>query len=121
MTDVLAGEAPRRAGSVVLEARGLHKRYREEDGSELTVLDGVEIEVSAGEAVAVVGASGAGKSTLLHLLGGLDRPTTGEVLLDGRDLAALPERSWRPFATGASASSSRRSITCCASSRRWRT
>ncbi len=92
MTDVLAGEAPRRAGSVVLEARGLHKRYQEEDGSELTVLDGVEIEVSAGEAVAVVGASGAGKSTLLHLLGGLDRPTTGEVLLDGRDLAALPER-----------------------------
>ncbi len=83
--------APTRA-AVALQARGLRKRYLEEDGSELTVLDGVEIDVAAGEAVAVVGASGAGKSTLLHLLGGLDRPTAGEVLLDGRDLATLPER-----------------------------
>lgn len=94
MTDPMMGEASAsgRAGPVVLQARGLYKRYREEDGSELTVLDGVEIEVAAGEAVAIVGASGAGKSTLLHLLGGLDRPSEGEVLLDGRDLAALSER-----------------------------
>ena len=120
MTDALAGEAPRRQGAAVLQARGLHKRYQEEDGSELTVLDGVEIEVAAGEAVAVIGASGAGKSTLLHLLGGLDRPTAGEVLLDGRDLAAIPEREL-------AALRNRRigfvfqSITCCGSSRRWRT
>ena len=90
----LAGAAgvPAPARPAVLQARGLRKHYLEEDGSELTVLDGVEIEVAAGEAVAVIGASGAGKSTLLHLLGGLDRPTAGEVLLDGRDLAAVPER-----------------------------
>ncbi len=86
-----AGPQPARPPAV-LAARGLRKRYLEEDGSELTVLDGVEIEVAAGEAVAVIGASGAGKSTLLHLLGGLDRPTAGEVLLDGRDLATVPER-----------------------------
>ena len=77
---------------ITLRGRGIHKVYREEDGSELTVLAGVDIEVAAGEAVAVVGASGAGKSTLLHLLGGLDRPTAGAVLLDGRDLAGLSER-----------------------------
>jgi lipoprotein-releasing system ATP-binding protein len=77
---------------VVLEGRGLRKVYFQEDGSELRILEGVEISVSAGEAVAIVGASGAGKSTLLHLLGGLDRPTAGEVLLAGRNLAALSER-----------------------------
>jgi lipoprotein-releasing system ATP-binding protein len=75
----------------ILEGRGLSKIYREEDGSELTILEGVEIAVRPGEAIAVVGASGAGKSTLLHLLGCLDRPTSGEVLLDGRDAAVLPE------------------------------
>jgi lipoprotein-releasing system ATP-binding protein len=81
------------AGRVVtLQGRAIGKVYREEDDSELTVLDGVEIEVAAAEAVAVIGASGAGKSTLLHLLGGLDRPSSGEVLLDGRNLASLPER-----------------------------
>jgi lipoprotein-releasing system ATP-binding protein len=77
---------------VMLVGRGLSKVYREEDGSELTILDGVDIEVRAGEAVAVVGASGAGKSTLLHLLGCLDRPTRGTVLLDGRSVADLPAR-----------------------------
>jgi len=76
----------------ILEGRGLSKVYREEDGSELTILHGVEIAVVPGEAIAVVGASGAGKSTLLHLLGCLDRPTAGEVLLDGRHAAVLPER-----------------------------
>jgi len=82
--------APR--ARVALVGRAIRKVYREEDGSELTVLDGVDIEVSAAEAVAVVGASGAGKSTLLHLLGGLDRPSSGEVLLDGRSLTTLSER-----------------------------
>lgn len=77
---------------VILQGRDLRKNYFQEDGSELRILEGVGITVGRGEAVAVVGASGAGKSTLLHLLGGLDRPTSGEVLLEGRDLAAMTER-----------------------------
>lgn len=76
----------------ILEGRSLRKVYREEDGSELTILDGVDIRVQAGEAVAIIGASGAGKSTLLHLLGCLDRPTSGEVMIAGRSVAALPPR-----------------------------
>jgi lipoprotein-releasing system ATP-binding protein len=75
----------------ILEGRSLRRVYIEEDGSELTILDGVEIHVARGEAVAIVGASGAGKSTLLHLLGLLDRPTAGQVLLGGRNAASLPE------------------------------
>jgi len=77
------------AGVPVLSGRGLRKVYLEQDGSELTILDGVKIDVIPGEFVAVTGASGAGKSTLLHLLGCLDRPTAGEVLLGGRSVAAL--------------------------------
>jgi lipoprotein-releasing system ATP-binding protein len=76
----------------VLEGSALRKVYREEDGSELTILDGVEIEVRAGEAIAIIGASGAGKSTLLHLLGLLDRPTSGVVLLEGQDVSDLTAR-----------------------------
>ncbi len=69
--------------SVVLEARGLRKTYLGGDGAPIDVLAGVDLSVSRGEFVAIVGASGAGKSTLLHLLGALDEPTAGEVLLDG--------------------------------------
>ncbi len=79
-------------GTAILEGRALHKKYFQEDGSELRILEGVEISVAAGEAVAIIGASGAGKSTLLHLLGGLDRATSGDVLLEGRNLATLSER-----------------------------
>ena len=74
-----------------LAAVGLHKTFVGGDGSELNVLEGVDLRVEAGEAVAVVGASGAGKSTLLHLLGALDRPTAGEVLVDGREVSGLDE------------------------------
>jgi lipoprotein-releasing system ATP-binding protein len=76
----------------ILIGRELRKNYFQEDGSELRILEGVEIAVERAEAVAIVGASGAGKSTLLHLLGGLDRPTAGAVLLGGRNLAELSER-----------------------------
>jgi lipoprotein-releasing system ATP-binding protein len=76
----------------VLEGRALGKVYREEDGSELTILAGVDIQVARGEAIAVVGASGAGKSTLLHLLGCLDRPTRGEVMVQGQSVADLSQR-----------------------------
>lgn len=75
-----------------LEAMGLHKSFKDSDGSELPILKGVDLAVESGEMVSVVGASGAGKSTLLHLLGGLDRPTSGEVRLQGKSLARLDDR-----------------------------
>ncbi|MGD8319939.1 MAG: ABC transporter ATP-binding protein [Gemmatimonadota bacterium] len=76
-----------------LEARALEKRFQLGDGSELHILQGVGLRVESGEAVAVVGASGAGKSTLLHILGALDRPTAGEVLLGGRPVAGLDDEA----------------------------
>lgn len=75
----------------VLEARALRKSYRAGDGSLLEVLRHVDLVVQRGEVVAIVGASGSGKSTLLYLLGALDHPTSGEVLLDGVAHAALTE------------------------------
>lgn len=96
MTDTTGGPAPERPApersKVVLEAYDLRKVYIGGDGGELTVLDGVEIRVAAGEAVAIVGASGAGKSTLLHILGGLDRPTAGRVIVGGHELSGLSDR-----------------------------
>lgn len=68
----------------VLEATGVVKSYRGGDGTLIRVLDGVDLTVSRGEMVAVVGASGAGKSTFLHVLGALDRPDSGEVRLAGQ-------------------------------------
>ena len=75
--------------SAVLEARGLRKTYLGGDGSPIEVLAGVELSVSRGEFVAIVGASGSGKSTLLHLLGALDQPSAGEVSLGGQAYASL--------------------------------
>jgi lipoprotein-releasing system ATP-binding protein len=72
----------------LIEARGLKKTYMSGD-KQLTVIDGLDLAVSAGETVAIVGASGTGKSTLLHLLGGIDRPSAGEILFEGRRLDAL--------------------------------
>jgi lipoprotein-releasing system ATP-binding protein len=73
----------------VIEARELSKTYVGGDGGRVDVLDSVNFDVRRGEMIAVVGASGAGKSTLLHILGALDRPTHGEVTLDGQTLSAL--------------------------------
>ncbi|MFI5444355.1 lipoprotein-releasing ABC transporter ATP-binding protein LolD [Polaromonas sp. UC242_47] len=75
-------------GEVVLSAQGLTKRFHE-GPIDLTVLHGVDLQVLAGETLAIVGASGSGKSTLLHLMGGLDAPTSGEVELKGQTLSKL--------------------------------
>lgn len=75
----------------VVEAIDLCKTFRGGDGGLITVLDGVSLAIGRGEMVAIVGTSGAGKSTLLHLFGALDRPTSGDVRLDGQSLAALDD------------------------------
>jgi ABC-type lipoprotein export system ATPase subunit len=76
----------------VLRTQGLEKEYGRGPGL-VHALDGVELEVIAGETLAVMGPSGCGKSTLLHLLGGLERPSAGEVWLDGRRIDQLSEKA----------------------------
>ncbi|MDL2338967.1 MAG: ATP-binding cassette domain-containing protein [Pseudomonadota bacterium] len=81
----------------VIRAVGLHKRFHE-GALDVHVLQGVDLDIAAGETVAIVGASGSGKSTLLHLMGGLEAPTQGQVLLMGRDLMAMDAQAqgvWR--------------------------
>ena len=75
---------------VILETNGLKKYYGEGDIL-VKALDGVDLKVEQGEFVSIVGTSGSGKSTLLHMLGGLDYPTEGKVLVDGKDISSLKE------------------------------
>jgi putative ABC transport system ATP-binding protein len=77
--------------NVIVSARGLRKEYGSGE-SLVRAVDEVELEVGRGETLAVMGPSGCGKSTLLHLLGGLDRPTAGELWLNGRRIDGLSER-----------------------------
>jgi lipoprotein-releasing system ATP-binding protein len=82
----------------VLTAQGLRKGFHEGDDIDVSVLQGVDLAIQPGETLAIVGASGSGKSTLLHLLGGLDKPTAGKVVLKGRDFAqmdAAEQGRWR--------------------------
>ena len=77
---------------VVLQCEGLSRVYEDGDRS-VTVLRGVDLTLLSGEKIAVVGGSGSGKSTLLNLLGGLDNPSSGRVLMNGKDLSKLDERA----------------------------
>jgi lipoprotein-releasing system ATP-binding protein len=75
----------------VIEATALSRTYVGGDGAQITVLDRVDMTVERGEMVAIIGASGAGKSTLLHLLGALDRPTSGSLKIGGQELSHLSD------------------------------
>jgi lipoprotein-releasing system ATP-binding protein len=82
---------------IVIDAKGITKRFQE-GPLDVTVLQGVDLQVKKGETLAIVGASGSGKSTLLHLLGGLDAPTQGSVQLMGKDFAGMSQAEqgvWR--------------------------
>ena len=80
----------------ILETRNLRKIYGS-GNTEVRALDGVNLSVTSGEFVALVGTSGSGKSTLLHMLGGLDRPTSGSVIVDGKDIFSLKDEALTIF------------------------
>ena len=80
----------------ILETKDLRKIYGSGD-TEVKALDGVNLRVENGEFVAIVGTSGSGKSTLLHMLGGLDRPTSGSVTVDGKDIFSLKDEALTIF------------------------
>lgn len=91
--------APRRVasrGPILLSARNLTKGYKR-GRKTITVLHNVDVDIYEGEIVAITGASGSGKSTLLQLLGGLDKPTSGEVLYGGKNLAKLSDNKLSEF------------------------
>ncbi len=82
---------PAEPAEPAVSARGVHKVYVGGDGSEIRVLDGVDLDVARGETVSVIGQSGSGKSTLLQILGALDHATHGEVRVGGRVVAGMPD------------------------------
>jgi len=75
----------------ILHCQQLGKTYTE-GPNDVTVLDGVNLDIQSGERIAIVGTSGSGKSTLLHLLGGLDLPTTGSIWVDGQELSGMSDK-----------------------------
>jgi len=80
-------------GAGLLQARNITKTFQA-DGTRVPAIRGVDFALNRGEFVAIMGPSGSGKSTLLHLLGGLERPTSGEIWLDGRRVDGLSQAKW---------------------------
>ena len=97
--------------TTILETKDLCKYYGS-GVTEVRALDGVNMSVESGEFVAIVGTSGSGKSTLLHMLGGLDRPTSGSVTVDGQKLFDLSDEALTISAAARSVLFSRRTIWC---------
>lgn len=81
---------------IILETKNLKKTYGK-DASIVNALDGVDLQINKGEFLAIVGASGSGKSTLMHILGAVDRPTSGEVLVNGENINKLNETNLAIF------------------------
>lgn len=81
---------------IILQTQNLKKYYGSGD-TQVRALDGVDLSIEQGEFAAIVGTSGSGKSTLLHMLGGLDRPTSGTVMVDGRDIFSLKDEALTIF------------------------
>lgn len=76
---------------MILEVKNIHKQYRAGISNQLNVLKGVSLSFNSGEIISVVGQSGAGKSTLVHILGLLDRPSSGEIIFEGKDVTNLSD------------------------------
>src|SRR5487761_1748363 len=98
MSDAAFGATVRQAApaATLISARGVDKSFHDA-GREVVVLRGLDLEVAAGEEIAIIGQSGVGKSTLLHVIGSLERPTGGTVLFEDRDLFAMDERETAEF------------------------
>lgn len=82
--------------SIVLSARDIHKVYHTSSG-DVHALHGITCDFEKGLFYAIIGRSGSGKSTLLHILGGLDRPTSGQVLVDGKDICSMNDEQMARF------------------------
>src|SRR5208282_1008128 len=96
MSEARAAAKPNAAKGRLIEVRGLDKTFHDAD-REIRVLRNLDLNVEAGEEVAVVGQSGTGKSTLLHIIGSLEEPTAGKVYFEGEDLFALDQKSLAEF------------------------
>jgi lipoprotein-releasing system ATP-binding protein len=98
MSDAAINAADRQAApaAALISARAVDKSFHDA-GREIVVLRGLDLEVAAGEEIAIIGESGVGKSTLLHVLGSLERPTAGKILFEDRDLFAMDEQATAEF------------------------
>jgi lipoprotein-releasing system ATP-binding protein len=98
MSEAAAGQTDRHSApaAALISARAVDKSFHDA-GREVVVLRGLDMEVAAGEEIAIIGQSGVGKSTLLHVIGSLERPTGGKVFFENRDLFAMDERETAEF------------------------